>query len=255
VPSPTDPTDPADSIDPIDPIGGPRAAPAVQRWRLTWRRRPDAPELDQRAALGEWEAAMVGSGLPVVMSDAATPRPRLAFGAPLGIGIPAERELADLYLWARRRAWEVRGGLERTIPAGHELVRIDDVWLGAPALAGRVAAADYRIELAPVAGLTADRLAAAASGLIGATELPRVRRKGSGEVRYDLRPLVAGVAVRDPGPPIVVATRTVFHVERGTGRPEEVVAALADALGVALEVRSLVRERVVLVEELAAPPA
>jgi hypothetical protein len=42
-------------------------------------------------------------------------------------------------------------------PGGWRLVDVHDVWLGSPALAGQVVAADYRIE---VAGADADALAA-----------------------------------------------------------------------------------------------
>jgi hypothetical protein len=37
-----------------------------------------------------------------------------------------------------------------------------------------------------------------------------------------------------------------MHPELGTGRPEEVVAALCDELGLELVVRSIVRERLML---------
>jgi hypothetical protein len=43
--------------------------------------------------------------------------------------------------------------------------------------------------------------------------------------------------------------RTRIHPELGTGRPEEVVAALGDRLGRALEARTVVRERLILAED------
>jgi hypothetical protein len=44
--------------------------------------------------------------------------------------------------------------------------------------------------------------------------------------------------------------RTLSHPSLGTGRPDEVVAALGDLAGIDLEVRMVVRERLVLAEEL-----
>ena len=58
------------------------------------------------------------------------------------------------------------------------------------------------------------------------------------------------VAVADDGPPVVIDARTRFHPELGTGRPEEVVAAMGDRLGASLEIGSIVRERLVLAEDL-----
>jgi hypothetical protein len=69
-------------------------------------------------------------------------------------------------------------------------------------------------------------------------------------VAYDLRPLLVDRAVAEAGPPTVIVARTRFHPELGTGRPEEVVAALGDALGAPIDVASVVRERLVLADEL-----
>jgi hypothetical protein len=48
----------------------------------------------------------------------------------------------------------------------------------------------------------------------------------------------------------VVRARTRFHPSLGTGRPEEVLAALADALGRPLTASAIVRERLLLADEL-----
>ena len=173
-------------------------------------------------------------------------RPRIAFGAPIPARLALEAELADIVLTEFVPTWRVREGLAEHLPDGWRLVDVHDVWLGSPALAGQVVAADYRIE---VAGAEADALAAAAADLLIATELPRERPKGGSTVRYDLRTLLADVGVVDSGPPVVLRVRTRFDPVLGTGRPEEVVAALGDALGSPLVVEVLVRERVILGDE------
>ena len=57
----------------------------------------------------------------------------------------------------------------------------------------------------------------------------------------------------DAGPPVVVRTRTRFHPELGTGRPEEVLAALAEAAGHPLSPEAIVRERLILADDPDAP--
>ena len=47
-----------------------------------------------------------------------------------------------------------------------------------------------------------------------------------------------------------MVTRTRFHPELGTGRPEEVVGALADLIGEPLQMASMVRLRVILADDL-----
>lgn len=143
-------------------------------------------------------------------------------------------------------AWRVRGALASVLPEGWRLAELYDVWVGGPALAGQVVAADYRIELAD----DTDPRAVAAAGrqLLAARDLPRLRVKGDRSVPYDLRPLLVDVAVGGPGPRPTLRVRTRLHPTLGTGRPEEVVAALGERVGSSLAVRSIIRERLILAD-------
>jgi radical SAM-linked protein len=227
------------------------AAEPRQRWRLVVARGPEAPPLAQRDVADAWSAAVEVSGLPVVAGPGDPPRPRLAFGAPLPIGMTAEAELIDLVLTERWPRWRVREALEPHVPVGWRLTDLADVWLGGPALAGAVAAADYRITMEMGEGVTGGAVADATKALLDATSLPRSREKGGGWVDYDLRPLLISIEVTDDSPLMTIRARTRFHPSLGTGRPEEVVAALADALGRPLTASTIVRERLILTDELA----
>ena len=236
------------------------AAPAPlearQRWRLTFSRVPAAENETPtgRDYIALWEAALAGCGLPVAVTDAG--RFRFALAAPLPARTSGRAELADLWLTERAPAWWVREALEGVLPAGHALVALEDVWPGAPALAGRVAAADYRVSLR--GALDEGAIAAAANRLLAADRLPRERAKGGGVRSYDLRPLLisiatavqAGEADESRDEQVVIRVRTRIHPELGSGRPEEVVAALADALGAPLEATETIRERLVLTDDL-----
>jgi hypothetical protein len=158
----------------------------------------------------------------------------------------AEGELIDVVLIERWPIWRVREEIEADVPQGWQLVDLYDVWLAGPPLVGRVAAADYRMTLRDSMDVAA--VERAASALLAAPRLPRERAKGGGVVAYDLRPLLIGIDVRS-GPPPVVRVRTRFHPELGTGRPDQVMAALSEAAGVAVEPASIVRERLLLAED------
>jgi radical SAM-linked protein len=209
----------------------------------------EAAALPQRELATVLDASLAASGLPLVAGERSRRRSALAFGAPLPVRMTVERELADLYLAARCPMHEVRRSVESALPDGFQLVDLYDVWLGEAPLAAQVAAADYRIELAP-GHPSVETLAEASRSLIGARTLSRTRQKGEGVVRYDLRPLVEAVEVTDPGPPARLLVRTRFHNELGTGRPEEVLAAVREIAGGSLEAASIVRERVLLLDEL-----
>jgi radical SAM-linked protein len=170
----------------------------------------------------------------------------VAFAAPLPLGVAAERELADIALSQRVPIWQVREGLGAHLPTGWTLVDLFDVWPGAPALAGRVVAADYRVALRSVPD--PGQLETAVRSLLEAKELPRSRQKGEGVVAYDLRALLVDIVLAgEPDPTIRMRTR--IHPELGTGRPEEVMAQLGERIGAPLEVQSVVRERLVLSDD------
>jgi radical SAM-linked protein len=217
----------------------------------------EAPGAPQRDAIGDWLAALESAGLPVAWTDGAKARPRISFGASLPAGMAAEADLVDVVTTERWPAWRVRAALADRLPVGWRLVDVEDVWLAGPPLAGRVAAADYRITLladglAPdPAAPDAGALSRAAGDVLAATAIRQERSKGTTTVSYDLRPLLIDVRVAEPGPPTVLVARTRFHPELGTGRPEAVVAALGERTGRGLAIDSVVRERLLLAEDLA----
>ncbi len=81
------------------------------------------------------------------------------------------------------------------------------------------------------------------------TTLPRERPRGDRTVLYDLRPFIGGVDVRARGRAAEIVMELRHDPEKGVGRPEEVLAELAERSGVALDGAVVVRERLVLAPE------
>lgn len=232
-----------DSAEPPDRPVPPASREAVQRWRLTVARDALGAEAGQREQLAAWELALARSGLPVAGLDIEPPRPRVVMAAPLGASMRGEAELFDTWLTERLPAWRVREALAGSMAPGYRLIDIHDAWLGEPALPGRVAASVYRAEL--VAGAAApDALRRACAALLAAPTLPRARAKGDGTVRYDLRPFIEALDVTADGTALRMTLR--HDPERGVGRPDEVLAALSEAVGADVAAARLVRECLVL---------
>jgi radical SAM-linked protein len=220
----------------------------VQRWRIAFRRGSPALELGPPEIARAWETALAAAGIPVVMSAAATPRPRLTFAAPLPPGRLAEHDLADVVLGERWSIPRLRAALRAALPAGLELVDLYDVWLHAPALTAALGAMSHR---ATVTGAPLADLSTAAAKLLAAGRLDRTRTKGTEQrPTYDLRPLIlglevsAGVAVTGPaGTPSTVRMVLRTSSDGPSGRPDELLLALGEAAGQPLELVELVRER------------
>ncbi|MGD0862118.1 MAG: TIGR03936 family radical SAM-associated protein [Candidatus Limnocylindrales bacterium] len=215
-----------------------------QRWRLIFARDDEARFLSHLDASHLWERAFRRGGIPVATSEGFSPRPRLVFAAPLPLGMLAEHELADLFLAERLTRADLRARLEAGMPRGYRLIDLHDAWVGAPALATQLVAADYRSSLLGVAAASLDR---AAGALLAASELKREKRREKKVIAYDLRPLLLDLRVHGADPAAIGESGTVggapavglwirlrHSQELGAGRPEEVVAAIADELGLAL---------------------
>jgi len=224
---------PAGALSPSSVAPPARPVEAVQRWRLTVRRDADAPGLGQREQQLAWEGCLLASGLPVALADGESPRPRVVSGAPLAQGMASEGELYEVFLTRRCPIWQVREALAGSLPEGHALLHLEDVWLGEASLPGRVIGALYE---AGVAGPGASReaLMRAISGILAASTLPRERAKGERRVAYDLRPFVDGLEVlpeADAPDAVRLSMRLRHDPEKGIGRPEEVIAELGDRVG------------------------
>ena len=194
-----------------------------QRWRIVFARDDDARFLSHLDAIHLWERAFRRGEIPVAMSEGFSPRPRLIFAAPLPLGMLAEHELAD------------------GMPRGYRLIDLRDEWVGGPALATRLVAADYRMTLL---GVAADPLEGATRRLMAASSLRREKRREKKVTEYDLRPLLIDMEVRasDATAGATDAPDTAAAVlwmrlrnsqDLGSGRADEVVAAVADELGMA----------------------
>jgi radical SAM-linked protein len=218
---------------------------ARQRWRLTFARAPDPLRRTHREIADAWTEAIAATGMALPRTIA-RPRPPLTFAAPLPAGIECRHEYADLFLAELQPVWWVRQWLDATLPPGVRLLSLDDVWLGAPALAAAVRAADYSTELA---GTPAQRDATmdAAKRFLSARRLERERTRGGGTVRYDIRALVEDIHVDDGGD-TCLRIRVRFLPDRGAGRPDEVLAALEELQGEPIPTGATVRDRVLLAD-------
>ena len=234
------------------PVSHPAVPPRepVQRWRLVVRREALDAEQVARTQQTAWEAALIATGLPLVGLDGGSGRPRFALAAPLAPTIPGERELADVWLIDRRPRWAVRDALEGALPEGSALIDLYDVWMGEAALPGQVVSSVYRATIGTDAGGVSGALETAAIALRTAETLPRERTKGDRTVAYDLRPFLDDIEVRKrPEGGIDIMMELRHDPEKGVGRPDEVLAELADRSGVSLDGAILVRERLVLASE------
>jgi len=163
-----------------------------------------------------WERAVRRAELPLAYSQGFHPQPKMNMAAALPLGFSSRCEVMDLKLEQSIPLDDLPTRLNGTLPAGLQVVGVEEVDERAPALQTQVAAAEYEVTLTePVEG---SELKRKIDSVLEAESLPRERRGKT----YDLRPLVEALNLL---PDDKILMRLTAR-EGATGRPEEVLSVL-----------------------------
>jgi radical SAM-linked protein len=173
-----------------------------------------------------WERAARRAELPLAYSQGFHPQPKMSMAAALPLGFSSRCEVMDMKLEHDIPLEDLPVRLNRTLPAGLQVVGVEQVEERGPALQTQVLSAEYEVTFTePV-----DRveLKGKIDSVIESKALPRERR---GKM-YDLRPLIEELALplSPSGRGVKIFMRLAAR-EGATGRPEEVL----DALGIRFE--------------------
>jgi len=218
-----------------------RTAPAQpnhlnrQRVRITFARGENTRYVGHLDMARTWERIIRRADLPIAYSEGFNPRPRLTFAAALPVGCTSEQEVLDVILSRALDLAEVRRRLEGAVPRGIRVVDMSEVPYSAPALPTQTRAAEFM--LTPPLEVSIEQARARVQSLLDAESIQRVRR----DKTYDLRPLILDAWVEEGGQGGVRIGMMLRAEEGGTGRPDEVAAALGwDAASVRLHRRRLI---------------
>lgn len=171
-----------------------------------------------------WERALRRASLPLAYSQGFSPHPRLSLAAPLMVGVTSEDELLEVFLSRPIAPPLLHGAISAQLPKGFRVLEVFPVHVTAPALPSLVRWAEYQVEV-PTDRPEAE-VDASIHGLLSARSLPWKHSRDTGEHFYDLRPLVSTITVT-----AWHDNRAMLHMRlrcdgSGSGRPEQVTAAL-----------------------------
>ena len=194
----------------------------MNRYRITFTRDRTIRFVGHLDLAKTWERILRRADLPVAYSQGFHPLPKITFASALPVGCTSETELMDVVLTEPRDSSDILRRLVSALPAGIGIATIVEVPLNAPALQAELRWTEYgvRVEVEVEAKAEAE---GRVQTLMAATTVMRERRGKS----YDLRPLVLALAVEEVCPSSVrLVMRLMADANLGTGRPDEVLAAL-----------------------------
>lgn len=199
-------------------------AQPVQRLRITFSRGDEAKYCSHLDLMRLWERALRRAGLPVAYSEGFTPHPRIAIASPLPVGVRGRAELMEIYLRKRVSPRFFLDQIEPQLPTGMGISQIEEAAIGLPSLQAAVRRAEYRVE----ANWGSDRadLELRVLSLMALGQLIIERSRPGGNKSVDLRALLDRVWVDAVESGRCVIGMLLRTDSQGSGRPEEVTAAL-----------------------------
>ncbi len=187
-----------------------------------------------------WQRALNRAGMALAYSEGFHPHPKISLAAPLAVGVTSEAELMDVALTRQASPHFFTAAVNQQLPAGFEVLQVVPVGETVPSLQSQVRFAEYTVELETEKGRK--EIASAIDNLLSLEHLPWQHQRDTGPRHYDLRQLIDDVWLLDcPDGRCIIGMRLRCD-SSGSGRPEQVAAAL----GFAELPKSIHRTRLIL---------
>jgi radical SAM-linked protein len=193
----------------------------LNRYRITFTRDKTIRFVGHLDLAKTWERILRRADLPVAYSQGFHPLPKITFASALPVGCTSEAELMDIILAAPCEPASVMARLSPALPAGIAITSVVEVPLQAPALQASLRWAEYVVTVET--DETQAQVESKVSAFMSVLTFPRERRGKT----YDLRTLVLSLSIETVRPPSVqLGMRLLADANAGTGRPDEVLAAM-----------------------------
>jgi len=213
----------------------------MSRLCLTFSKSNETRYLSHLDLLRLWQRTFRRAKIPVAYSAGHSPHPRLSLASPLAVGIDGRAELLEVFLEGEMKPGEIKSRVNEQLPRGVAVLEVTELGEGPP-LAALVRSCDYRV-IAEGKGLEQGELEERIGEIMAASEILREKRRGDRLQIYDLRALILELSLGKWEDDRGILFMRLRSDSSGSGRPDEVLAAL----DLKLEPRLIERLRINLV--------
>ncbi|MBI4216723.1 MAG: DUF2344 domain-containing protein [Chloroflexi bacterium] len=196
----------------------------LQRLRVTFSRGAELKFITHLDLMRLWERALRRAGVGLAYSEGYTPHPRISLAAPLAVGVTSEGELMDVYLERRLAPSQFQSLMQPQLPVGIKILSLQEIGVAVPSLQSMVRAAEYRVEME--SPLSPPEVEEAIAALLARTSLPWQHLRDTQVRQYDLRAQVQDLWLEGCRDGVCALGMRLKADPEGSGRPEQVAAAL-----------------------------
>jgi radical SAM-linked protein len=212
----------------------------MQRLRIKFSRGPEIKFISHLDIVRLWQRAFNRAGIEIAYSSGFSPHPKISLAAPLPLGVTGEAELMDIYILKGVAPHYFVSALNQQLPPGMSVSKVYPISSELPALQAQISRAEYRVEVETEKGPS--DIKAAIDFLLALEHLPWQHQRDTGPHQYDLRTLIDSIRVIEWLPPLGVLGMVLRCDNTGSGRPEQVAAAL----GFTERPQSILRTQIIL---------
>ena len=200
----------------------------MQRLRIRFCRGQEVGFISHLDIMRLWQRALHRAGVSLAYSEGFSPHPRISLAAPLPVGVTSEAELMDIICAKWVSPHWFTAGVSQQLPPGIEILQVYQIALTMPSLQSQVRYAEYRVEVET--DKEQGDIESAVTGLLSMKHLPWHHQRDTGRRSYDLRALIDDLWLIDRHHPYATIGMRLRCDNSGSGRPEQVAAALGFAL-------------------------
>jgi len=212
----------------------------MQRLRIRFSRGQEVKFISHLDIMRLWQRALRRAEIPLAYSEGFSPHPRISLAAPLPIGVTSEAELMDIVCtrWVSPHFFTT--AVNQQLPLGIKILRVYPIALTMPSLQSQVGYAEYKVEVETEKNQR--EVESVINNLLSVKHLPWQHQRDTGPRSYDLRALIDDIWLIDWRRGCCTVGMRLYCDNRGSGRPEQVTAAL----GFSHRPQSIYRTRLIL---------
>ena len=196
----------------------------MQRLRIKFSRGPEIKFISHLDIVRLWQRAFNRAGIQIAYSSGFTPHPRIALAAPLPLGVTSEAEWMDIFCVKGVAPHFFVSALNQQLPPGMTVDKVYPIAPDLPSLQSQIRFAEYRVQVDTEKGPR--EIKAAIQSLLALEHLPWEHQRDTGPHKYDIRPLIDDLWIIEWNPPAGILGMRLQCNNSGSGRPEQVAAAL-----------------------------
>ena len=212
----------------------------MQRLRIRFCRGEETKFISHLDIMRLWQRALHRAGVPLAYSEGFNPRPRISLAVPLAIGVTSEAELMDIFCTKWLSPHWFTAAVSRQLPLSIEILQVYPIAPSQPSLQSQLRYAEYKVEVETEK--EPNDIDSGLSSLLALEHLPWQHQRDTGTRNYDLRTLIDDLWFIDWHHPYCTIGMRLRCDDTGSGRPEQVTAAL----GFAQHPRSIHRTKLIL---------